>query len=515
MNVKNCLLLVMVCIATMGCEMKKNDGITDIKIKDRYEFNTRIINSPIVLEDNKKGVIRFAFVSFKKEKEADIYEIVVYDLNGKRYNSRNMKFVQTGSEPIIMAIAAIDRNGDGVDEILAYDSYGRAWVFNQDGSRVTRKDVSDDASILMSLNQFEITNNVKKSKKIVTVAFGWDGGKYDGEYLLDVRQPGRESLSGYPIVFGDEISNPILVDENIYVSLFTGDSFLDGYAIDGGKKLAGFPVELHGIDYVDNMCVYRGKDIIISDGKTIIQRMNLKDRKMSNIEIKDSKSIKNIKTGFVGGEEYIYAFDEEDNVVYKINDENNVVDKLEINIEDSFYFRHYDTFSVDNGEETYHFFIYAENAVMDVEEMFAKYAPAEEGKKIEEEELIFLKEDVYKTQELNAEQMKVAKKSILERKNDYLGDLLDEEYWSIRRLTPRTKVLIYKNSKDKIEQVHSDETPEYVFDMFIGESPELRPSIYFNDKVGTLAFVVPLNQRPDNKREETSIIKSYIFNDIK
>ena len=292
MNVKNCLLLVMVCIATMGCEMKKNDGITDIKINDRYEFNTHIITSPIILEDNKKGVIRFAFVSFKKD--ARVFEIVVYDLNGKRYNNRNIKFTdKEGGGAIIMAIEAIDRNGDGVDEILTYDSYGRAWVFNQDGSKVTGYDlydVSDDASLLSSLNQFEITKNNGKSKKVVTVAAGWPG-KYKGKYLLDVRQPGRKSLSGYPIVFADEISNPILSGENIYVRLFTGDYLLDGYAIDGGKKLAGFPIELHGIGRVEDMCIYRGEEIIISGGENIIYRMNLKDRKIDNIEIKYSKDM--------------------------------------------------------------------------------------------------------------------------------------------------------------------------------------------------------------------------------
>ncbi|MCL1911831.1 MAG: hypothetical protein FWG13_06470, partial [Leptospirales bacterium] len=82
-------------------------------------------------------------------------------------------------------------------------------------------------------------------------------------------------------------------------------------------------------------------------------------------------------------------------------------------------------------------------------------------------------------------------------------------------LTPRTKVVVYKNVNDKIEQISSDEILEYVFDIFLGESPELRPSIYFNSNMNTLAFIVPLNKESEDERNEKSIIKSYIFSDIK
>jgi hypothetical protein len=242
--------------------------------------------------------------------------------------------------------------------------------------------------------------------------------------------------------------------------------------------------------------------------------MNLKNKKMDNIEIKGSKSIENIKTGYVNAEEYIYAFDNKDNVVYRINNKNKIADKLKVNIEESFEFKYYDTFSINNGNETYLLFIYEEQASMDIEKMFSKYAPAEEGKKIEEKSYRRYK-NYYKTQKLNAEQMKEAKQDIIERKNDYLEEHLNQKYDSIRTLTPRTKVLIYKSDKDKIAQIRSDETPEYVFDMFSGEYPDLRPSIYFNDKLKTLAFIVPLNKKSLYEIDETSIIKSYMFYDIK
>ena len=516
MNIKTYLLLLIICIIVMGCKMKKNDGIADIKIKDRYEFNNRILTSPLVLEDNKKGILRLAFVNFKKKDGEDIHEVVVYNLDGKQYNNKKIEIIDAYRQ--VMAIEAIDRNGDGVDEILLYDIYGRDWVFDQDGNKIKGHGAYnglDDIGVLASLDQLETTENNKKGKKIVTVTVGW-GGKYDKKYLLDVSPPGKDSLKGYPIIFDEgKISKPIMAGENIYLHLSARDEFLDGYAIDGGKRLAGFPVKLHGIEYMKDMCFYKNEYILFSDGKNFISRMNLKNKKIENVEIKDSKSIENIKTGYVNGEEYIYAFDDKDNIIYKINNKNKVTDKLKVNIEDSFEFKYFNTFSINNGNETYLFFIYVEEALMDIEKMFNKYGAAAEGKKIEEEVYSDYK-NFYKTQKLNVEQMKEAKERVIEFKNDYLRKHLGgEKYSSIRVLTPQTKIIVYRNTKDKIEHISLEEVSEYVFDMFFVDYPELCPKIYFNATINTLAFIVALNKESEDEENEKSIIKSYIFNDIK
>ena len=517
MNVRNYLLLLILCVITTGCQIRENDGIVGVKIKDRYEFNNRILTSPLVLEDNKKGELRLAFVSYRKEDGEEIYEVVIYNLDGKRYNNKKIEFKEK-EELVIMAIEAIDRNGDGIDEILLYDSYGRDWVFEQNGNKIKGHGLHDGLGhegmlILESLDHFKAAENSEKSKKIVTIMGGL-GGKYNNKYLLNVRTSTKNSLRGYPIIFGDDekVSNPISAGENIYVRLFSGGEFLDGYSIDGGKRLAGFPIKLHGIKHVKDMCVYKNEDIFFSGGESFIYRMNLKSKKVDNVEIKGSKSIGNIKTGYVDGEEYIYAFDYKDNVIYRIDNKNKVTDKLKVKIEDSFEFKYFNTFSINN--DAYLFFIYVEEALMDIEKMFNKYGSAEEGKKIEESAYRRYRK-YYKTQELNAEQMKDVKECIIEFKDAYLRKHLGEKYGSIRTLTPRTKVVVYKNVNDKIEQISSDEILEYVFDIFLGESPELRPSIYFNSNMNTLAFIVPLNKESEDERNEKSIIKSYIFSDIK
>ena len=525
MNIKNYLLLLIFCIIIVGCQVKENNGIVDVKIKDRYEFNNRIITRPLILEDNKKRTQRLAFVSYRKEGAKRIDELIVYDLDGKQYNSKKIEFADKEGLAI-MATEAIDRNGDGVDEILVYDWYGRGWVFEQNGNKVKGYSAYDGLGnkgmfILESVEQFEVTINGEKVQKIVTV-MGGSGGKYDEKYLLDVRTPGKDSLRGYPVIFGDDesISKPILAGENIYVRLFSGGEFLDGYTINGGKRLAGFPIKLPGMSHWIDMCIYKGEDIIFSDSKNFISRINLKNKKIDNVEIKGSKSIKNIKTGYADGEEYIYGFDDKDNVIYKINNKNKVADKLKINIEETFEFKYFNTFSINNANETYLFLIYVEKALMDIEKMFNKYGSAEEGKKIEEKVYRAYK-NYYKTQELNVEQMKEAKEDIIGFKDAYLKRHLNEKYTSIRKLTPRTKVIIYKSVNDKIEQISSDEVSEYVLDMFFGDYPELRPSIYFNTKIDTLAFIVPLNKKAKNlideieARNEKTIIKSYIFSDIK
>jgi hypothetical protein len=110
---------------------------------------------------------------------------------------------------------------------------------------------------------------------------------------------------------------------------------------------------------------------------------------------------------------------------------------------------------------------------------------------------------------------KKAKEYIINFKDDYLRKHLGDEYEGIRVLTPRTKVMIYKNNKDKIEQINYDEISEYELNTFFGDFPYLYPSIYFNSKLNTLAFIVPLNKKAEDERNEKSVIKSYIFNDIK
>ena len=527
MKTKNYLLLLITFILTMGCDDKKN-GIVNIRIKDMYEFKNRIVTCPVVLEDNKKGILRVAFVISRKEIKKDdvreIDEVVIYDLDGKQYNSKKIEFID---EPAIIpgkSIEAIDRNGDGVDEILVYDTYGRGWVFEQNGNAVKGygiKDGLDHAGILVSLNQFEVSINNEKTKKIVTTMLGM-GGEYDKKYFLDIRTPGKDSLSGYPIIYGDdeEISKSILADENIYIQLSSRDGdFINGYSINGGKRLAGFPIALSGLNYdVVDMCIYKGEDIVLSARKNSIYRINLKSRKLDKVEIKGSNSVENVKTGYVNGDEYIYAFDNKDNIIYRIDNKNKVIDKLKVKVEDSFDLKYFNTFSINNGNETYIFLIYGEQSLMDIEKMFDKYAPAGEKKKIEkeiEERIYRGHKNYYRTSKLNIEQMKEAKEAIIDSKDGYLREHLGDEYEGIRVLTPRTKVIVYKNIKDRIEQISFDEIPEYELKTFLGDFPYLYPSIYFNSKLSTLAFIVPINKKPEDEKNEKSIIKSYIFSDIK
>jgi len=527
MKTKNYLLLLIVCIITMGCSMKQNNGINEINLRDKYEFDYSIASKPIILEDNKSGTVRLAFIKYGEADENSIYEVIVYNTDGKQYNRNKMKF-STKDEVYLCnnSLESLDR--DGADAILLYDTFGRGWIFDQDGNKIKSyraDEIVDKTGVVLNLYRDEIDN-----EKIVVVTTEGSWGDNKGKWFVDViKQRNGKSLNSYPLIFEEDDLKPIpvVIDNNMYVVSRSTDPKLDGYAINGAKRLPGFPIDMKWLDmdWLDRGGKYIGlyrsdSGFVFPGGKNNIYRFHLKDKKVETIEVKGSKSIDNVKTGYVNGNEYIYAFDKNDNCVYKINNKNKVKNTMKISGIDSCELEYFNTFSLKGGEETYLFFIYSERKSLDIEKLFEKYAPAGEGKRIEEYAYSRIKE-FNKVKVLNKELMDVAKRLIVNLKEEYLQDRFDlyvnQDILSQADGPQVTKVIIFKDVKEEIKQIVKDEILDYEFAIFFGEIQEIYPSIYFNNKLNSLSFIAPFNKGGygSDIKDQKSIIKVYKFDNVK
>lgn len=526
---RKCSLLVLIVLFVMAaeCGMKKNGEIKKMDMKDKYEFDFRIVSQPAVLEDREKGTIRIAFVKYMKEvkndKETALYEVMVCDPNGKQHNKEKILFYDPFVIPPGKPMEAVDRNEDGVDELLVYDVFGRGWIFSQDGKKIKGygdKDEMDRAGILTGLRQEEITIGKEKKKKIIAMMSG-TGGRFDNKYFIDIRTPGKDSLSGYPLKLSNEriYHSPAfsIIGENIYMLLDLSPGEIDGYSVKDSKRLPGFPIGLSGISTGSrvDMCAARSNGgLVFCNNENRIYRVDVKSKKIQKIEIPVGKAIVNVKTGYANSEEYIYAFDMNLNNIYKVDAKNKIADTIKTGAPDAYEFKYFNAWSLENGKETYLFFVYNVQSLADVEKMFEKYAPAGEGKKIEDRIYNGHKE-YYNTKILNAEQLKEAKDEIKKSKASFLRSHIGrEKYHEIMIQTPKSKIIVFKDAKGKIEQLRNDEIEGYVLKTLFADFPDLFPAIYYNNKLGILSFLIPLNSDND-KKNETSIIKTYMFNDIK
>jgi hypothetical protein len=188
---------------------------------------------------------------------------------------------------------------------------------------------------------------------------------------------------------------------------------------------------------------------------------------------------------------------------------------------DSCELEYFNTFSLKGGEETYMFFIYSAHKSLDIEKIFEKYAPAGEGKRIEEYAYSHLKK-VNNVKVLDKRLMEVAKQFIFDLKEKYLTDHFDlyvnQDMLRQVRGPQVTKVIIFKDSKEEIKQIVRDEILDYKFKIFFGEIKEIYPSIYFNNKLNSLLFIAPFNKQGKDRndvKDEKSIIKIYKFDNVK